>query len=509
MSRAESKTMVKNTTFLYFRMFLIMIITLYTSRVTLKILGITDFGIYSVVGGIVGLLFFLNNALSTSSSRFLAFDLGKNDLPHLIRTFSTLFSLHLILSVLIILLSETIGLWFLYNHLKIPAERFAVAVFIFHISVITCVLSIMQTPYTAAIIAHEKMNMYAFIGIFESVSKLGVVFLLKTSEFDKLKLYAILIAAIQLIILVLYHRYCSRYFIETRYKPVIDKKIISMVADFSGWSLLSGGSIALNLQGINILTNMFFGPPVVSARSISLQINTMLVTFANNFRTAINPQIIKRYARDDRSGSETLVLITTRYTYFLILLITVPLVCKTGWVLNVWLDEVPEYTILFSQIIIIQNLFSVFDTGLYMSLYAKGQLKENALISPLLGFLSFPVIYWLFKKGYGPVSLSWVFLIVHVVLGLVIKPILAVRIANYRPKEIFRMFLLCFIISIIVFPVPLFLAWRLEDNWISFLLISFLSTAIISVSVFYLGIESDHRVKILSALKNKLSISNS
>ena len=496
MKQSTNKTIAKNTLFLYFRMMFTMIVSLYTSRVILEVLGVDDFGLYAVVGGVVGMLLFLNNALSTGSSRFLTFALGKGDFEQLKRTFSTTLSIHILLSIVIVLLAETVGLWLVYNKLNIPIERLDAAVFIYHISVLTSIIAITQTPYNASIISHEKMSIFAYVSIFECLAKLGIVYLITLSDFDKLKSYALLLCLVQISVALFYRYYCIRNYPETHYKPVLDKPILKEISAFSGWSLFAGGAIALNMQGITIITNMFFSPAVVAARALSLQINAQTMAFLNNFRTAVNPQIVKQYAEGNLKGSEHLVLETTKYTYYLMLLIALPLLFQTDFILYLWLKNVPEYTVIFSQLIIIQGLFSVFDTGLYMSFYAKGRLRENALVSPTLGFLCFPLIYLLFKFGYGPICLSWVFLVYYAVLGLIVKPYLAVKIANYTVKSIVKMFFSCFKVTFVALLIPLILFYVLDEGVVKFLILTFCCIFTVCMTAYLFGIDNLTRDKV-------------
>jgi O-antigen/teichoic acid export membrane protein len=505
MKQSANKTIAKNTIFLYFRMMFTLIIALYTSRVILQVLGVDDFGLYAVVGGVVGMLAFLTNALSTGSSRFLTFELGKNNPEHLHRTFNTTLSIHILLTCAIILLAETVGLWFVYNKLGISPERLDAAVFAYHFSIFTCVIAIFQVPYNASVISHEKMNVFAYISIFECLAKLGVVYVLVIGEFDKLKFYAILLCVVQLLVALFYYCFCTRHYPETRYKPMIDRGVFQKVSVFSGWSLLATGSVALSIQGIAIITNIFFGPAIVAARVISLQINSLLTNFANNFRTAVNPQIVKNYAEGNLSGSEYLVITSTKYTYYLMLLIALPLSLQVDFILHLWLVNVPEYTVIFSQLMIIQCLLSVFNAGLYMSLYAKGQLRENALISPTIGSFCFLIVYLLFKSGYSPVCLSWAFLINEAVLGLIIKPYLAVKITGYRKKYLLKMFLSCFKVTIASLPLPLTIFYVLDEGISKFLIISCVSIICVFLSVWLLGINKNMRIKIIMVIKNRIA----
>ena len=385
MEKTNNRTIAKNTAFLYFRMMFTMIVSLYTSRVILQTLGVDDYGIYQSVGGIVGFLSFINSALSTGSSRFLTYELGTGNLEKLKRTFSTTLTIHIAIALFVVIVAETLGIWFLYNKLVIPAERMDAAVYTFHISILTAVFTLTQVPYNASIIAHEKMSVFAYMSILECSAKLGVVYLLSIGGYDKLKLYANLLFIVQIGLICIYRLYCSRYFKETVYRFVFDKAIFKEIAGFSGWSLFASSSIALNSQGILILLNMFFEPAVVAARSISIQVNMAASQFVNNFRTAANPQIVKKLAVGDLMGSKRLLLASTKYSYYMMFIICFPVCLLAHPLLKIWLGVVPDYTVIFLQIIVIQSLFQVFDTSFYTALYAKGRLKENALISPTLG----------------------------------------------------------------------------------------------------------------------------
>lgn len=322
---SDNKRIAKNTIYLYFRMILTMLIALYTSRVILEKLGVDDYGIYNAVGGIVGFLSFLNSALATGSSRFLTFELGVGDEEKLKRIFSSLLTVHIILAGIVALIAETVGLWFLYHKMVIPPDRMQVAVYAFHISILTSVLTITQVPYGATIISHERMNVYAYASIFEVSAKLGICYLLGYGNVDRLILYAFLIFIVQAILIVFYRFYCRYHFSETKFSFIWDKSILKPVLSFSGWSLFADGTTALSKQGVLILLNMFFAPAVVSARAISLQVNSAANQLVNNFRTAVNPQIVKLYAVKDLEGSKKLLLFSTNVSYYLMLMISLPL----------------------------------------------------------------------------------------------------------------------------------------------------------------------------------------
>ena len=509
MIQKSSKLIAKNTILLYFRMIVTMVITLYTSRVILQILGVDDYGIYKAVGGTVGFLAFLNNALATASSRFLTYGMGEGDNEKLRKIFSTTLTAHVVIALIIIIAAETVGLWFLNNKLIIPAERYDAALYTFHISILTAFFALTQIPYNATIIAHERMNVFAYVSIVDAILRLLIVYALAVGHVDKLKLYAILLCLLQVGIMTFYRIYCSRSFAEARFKFCFDKGIFREIAGFSGWSLLSNCSLALNNQGILILLNMFFSPAVVTARAISVQVNMAAHHFVSNFQTAANPQIVKRYAAQDYDGSKNLLLQTTRYSYYLMLMLSLPIVFVAEPLLHLWLGIVPDYTVIFLQIVIIQSLFQVFDTSFYRALYAKGQLKENALITPAIMFSVFPLTYYMFKNGYSPVAFSWATLCAYIILGLIVKPMLIIRIVDYKWSDMLSVFKPCLIVTLVSVPLPLIANLFLHDkNWLmSFVLMTVISVVSVFCTTWFLGIDKSLRTKIAVSLKKKVGIS--
>ena len=506
---SANKTIAKNTMFLYFRMMVTMLITLYTTRVVLKVLGVDDYGIYQAVGGIVGFLSFINNSLSNGSSRFLTYSLGEGDGVKLKKVFSTTLTAHICLAIIIVAIAETAGLWFLYNKLVIPPDRLSAAVFAFHISLVTAFFSLTQVPYNACIIAHEKMTVFAYVSIIDAALKLFVVYLLMIGGFDKLKLYALLLCLVQIGIILFYRIYCVRHFSEAHFKFFIDKKIFKEIAGFSGWSLLANGAIALNNQGILVLLNMFFSPAIVTARSVSLQIYMAANHFVDNFQTAANPQIVKRYAAKDYDGSKKLLLQMTKYSFYLMLLVFLPICLAARPLLQLWLDEVPEYTVIFLQLIAIQSLFHVFDISFYKALYAKGQIRENAIISPSLGFLQFPIVYVLFKMGFSPVTLSLASLISNVLLGLIVKPVLIIKIVNYTWSDVFSVFWPCLKVFTVAVPIPL-LAYlyhpHFESDFFSLLWIVIVCIMSVSCTCWFIGIDGEMRQRLVLLAKKRFTL---
>ena len=506
---SNNKTIAKNTVFLYFRMLFTMLVSLYTSRVVLQVLGVDDYGIYQTVGGLVAMLSFLNGALSTGSSRFLTFELGRNDSDKLRKTFSTTLLMHMILALFLALIAETVGLWFIYNKLVIAPERMSAAIFAYHLSILTALVTITQVPYTASIISHERMGIYAYMSIVEVSLKLGIVYLLIVTSWDKLQMYAMLLCLVQTAIALFYRYYCVRNFSETHFRWQIDRSIAKKVLSYSGWNLWANTSMALNQQGTIVLINMFFSPAVVAARAVANQVNMAANQFVQNFRTAANPQIVKRYASGDLEGSKKLLLESTKYSYYLMLLLSLPICLVAQPLLELWLHEVPEYTAVFLQLAIVTSLFQVFDTSFYTALYAKGQIRENALISPTLGFLAFPIVYVMFRYGCSPVSLAWAMLVLYAVLGLIVKPLLIIRIADYRWRDIRSVYLSCLKVTVVAVPIP-YTLYSLQDSlfankWLTSGVIMLMSVINVAFATWFMGMDRNVRQKVMNYIRKNIS----
>lgn len=499
--KTNNNTIAKNTLFLYFRMMFTMVISLFTSRIILQKLGVDDYGIYQAVGGIVGFLSFINGALSTGSSRFLTYALGEGNVEKIKRTFSTTLNIHMLIAILIVIIAETIGLWFLYNKMVIAPDRLSAAVYTYHLSILTAVFNLTQVPYNATIVAHEKMSIYAYMSIFEVSAKLLICYLLIIGDFDKLMMYATLLLGVQVGIMCFYRFYCTHHFEEARFSFSFDKKIFKEIAGFSGWSMFANASMALNSQGVLILLNMFFAPAVVAARAISLQVNMAANQFVSNFRQAANPQIVKKYAAGDYDGSKHLLLESTKYSYYMMYLIALPVCLLAYPLLKLWLGVVPDYTVPFLQIVIVQSLFQVFDTSFYTALYAKGRLRENALTAPTISFMIFPITYVLFKLGYSPLVLSWTSLVVYVILGMVQKPLLIMKIVDYKWSEIWRVYRACIIVTLVSLPMPVIINRAFDTTeLINFILVVCVSIFSVGFSIFFFGIDKMTRKKVTERL---------
>ena len=495
-SQINNKRIAKNTIFLYIRMILILVINLYTSREILQVLGVEDYGIYNVVGGIVMLLSFLNAALSNGSSRFITYAMGQKN-GKITSVFQSSFVAHVILSIIIVIIAETIGLWFVYNKCVIPPERLSAAVFAYHCSILTSMVTITQVPYTALIISHEKMGIYAYISIIEAVLKLSVVFMLFAAPIDKLKYYAILLCIVQISIAMCYRLYCTKQYSESSLRNLkVDWKKIREIVSFSSWSLFGNAAHALNGQGLTIITNLFFSPAVVAARALSVQVNGAAMHLVQNLSTAANPQVVKLYSSGEISSSTALMLNTARYSFMMMLIMAVPFIVTCNEILSLWLVDVPDYTVIFVQLIMIQSLFFTLDTCFYIGLYACGRVRENAIISPSLYFVQFIITYFLFNWGYSPIALSVVGIITAFAAGVIAKPILLHRFSGVKYQDVIKVVARCSMTAILALSLPLFLLSTLNDNVINSIIKFLVSIIMGFTAVFLVGLNKEEKIKL-------------
>lgn len=503
----DNKRIVNNTLFLYIRMFLIMAVTLYTSRVVLDKLGVDDYGIYHSVSGVVAMLAFLNNTLSTGTSRFLTFELGKGSRNTLSETFNTVFYAHLLLAIIVVILFETIGIWFIQNKLIIPESRLIAAKWVFHISVITTFVSITQVPYTSVIIAHENMKVYAYVGIFDAIARLTIVFLLSISSFDRLIFYALLVACIQLLVLVMYRMYCVKKYHESILRKVFNRNIFNNIISFSGLSLVANISQIVSNQGLVILINMFFQPSIVAAQAVGNQLSTAVTSFVSNLRTAINPQIIKLYATGQYEESKKLTLTSSIYVHELVLFFALPLIVIMEPLLHYWLVDVPNYAVIFAQCIMIKQIFDVYNASLYTPMIASGELRTNSIVSVLLSIGLFVLLYILLKMGFSVMWVQYLSIIQVFIFSYLVKPWILCKELNYTWTEIFHCFLKCLIVSALPVAVSVIMILYFNvDDFISMLSVtSIICFSVLISSYIFLDKDTKRRLNriIIRVLKRK------
>lgn len=415
----NNKRIAKNTLALYIRMLITLAVGLYTSRVVLNTLGVEDYGVYNIVGGVVAMFGFLNSTMSGATQRFFTTALGEGDKNKLSLVFCSSIQIHAIISIVILVLSETIGMWFLYNKLNIPIERYDAAIWVLQCSILSSIVMVMSVPYNAAIIAHEKMGAFAYISILEVSLKLLIVYLLIFVNFDKLKLYAVLMLCTQFLIRMVYSVYCKRNFSETCYKHVIDKTLLRKMSAFAGWDLYGNLCVVGRTQGINFLLNIFFGTVLNAAAGIAGQVTSIIMQFANNVIMAVRPQIMISYAQKQFDRMNYLINRSSIFIYLLILMLSSPLFVDCYYVLKLWLKIVPDYAVPLCRISLLSGLMSIVNSTVSAGIHATGNIKKISFISGTIYLLVIPVVYVAFKLGAAP---YWAYgisaIVMYIILGV-------------------------------------------------------------------------------------------
>lgn len=505
----NNKRIAKNTLLLYVRMLFTMAVSLFTSRVILNTLGVEDYGINNVVGGIVTMFSVLSGSLSSSISRFITFELGKGNIERLKTIFSTGVNIQLGMSVLIIIIAEAVGIWFLNAKMNIPADRMVAANWVFQCAILTFVLNLLSVPYNAAIIAHEKMSAFAYISVVEVTLKLIIVYMLTISPFDRLKTYAVLLLCVGAVIRFIYGYYCKRHFEECTYHLVFDKPVLKEMTGFAGWNFLGNGSYMLNTQGVNILMNLYFGVAVNAARGIATQVDAALKQFVNNFTTAVNPQITKSYAQGDLDYMHKLVCRSAKFSAFLMLFFAIPILLETQSILTIWLKTVPEYAAIFLQLIIISSFVdTVLANSLVTSMFATGNIKRYQIIVTTIGCLGFPFSWIAFQLGFQPeIAYVLYFIIYTVLLGVrlyLLKDMVKLPVMMYVREVLYRVLP----VMIICFIIPMIIRYSMQEGWMRLILLCLVSTIVTAVVEYSIGLTKNERKFIVDKINNKIINNN-
>lgn len=502
----DNKRIAKNTLILYARMVVMMLVGLYTSRIILQNLGVDDYGIYGAVGGLVGFMGFINAALASSSSRFLTYALGKGNMKESRNTFTTTLTIHIILGLFIFIIGEAIGPWMIANKLVIPEDRIVSAQIAFQFSLITTSIGISQVPYSATIVAHEKMGIYAYMAIWDVIAKLGIALSLNWWGRDKLVFFAGLLFANSVGVMMFYRVYCARKFEEAVTKLYIDRTLIKQIAGFSGWSLLETVVVALNNQGTTVLMSTFFSPSVIAARSISGKVLQMTTQFIGNFRQAANPQIVKLYAANEKTEYKSLVLNSAQYSFYIMWLMAMPIIFNADFILHFWLGTVPEYAVIFVQLSMVDTLLWLFEASFNQGIIATGNIKVSTVMSSVMDVMRFPIFYVLLKNGCSPIWIILVSTMFGALLGIFIKPMILKHQVGFNINDFFGVYLKCLlvVISSLFLPLLYYLLFLHTVtgfvNTLIFMSICVLSTA---CSIFYVGLSVEMRGKVISFIKSK------
>lgn len=496
----NNKRIAKNTLLLYFRMLLMMFVTLFTSREVLDKLGVTDYGIYNVVGGVVAMLGFLNSSMSNAVQRYLSFEIGKNNEAGVNRIFNVSLFAHAGIAVFVFIVMEIVGVWYLNTHMNIPAERMDAANWVLQCSIFTTLFTIVQVPYNAIIISKEQMGIYAYISILEVVLKLLVVYMLAIGNFDKLKLYSVLIMVVTIGIVMIYRFYCTRMYKEAKFKLIKDWNLLKQIVGFASWNMLGELAWVFTGQGVNIILNSFFGPVVNAARGLAEQVNGAVNRFVANFQTAVNPQLIKNYASDQLGEMKTLLFRSTRFSYYLLLALSLPIILKMDFILHLWLKEVPDYTVGFCQLVLVSSLVSTLSNLLAQVARAYGKIRNYQIIVSIFLFLNFPLSYIVLKFGCSPLSSMFVNIGVNTML-LFVRLRLTNRMIQMTYGSFIRNVLLpVIIVTAVALVIPLIIYFMLDNSIISFIIVCLVSFVSVGVSTYALGMNANERLYILAAI---------
>ena len=490
---ANSKRIAKNTLLLYVRMLFLMLISLYTSRVILNALGVEDYGIYNVVGGVVTMFSVLSGSLNAAISRFITFELGTGNIERLKKVFSSSVTIQAIIAVIIIVLAETVGLWFLNEKMVIPDNRMTAANWCFQFSIITFAIHLMAVPFTASIIAHEKMSAFAYISILEALGKLVIAWCIVVNPIDRLVFFALMVAIVTCSVSLLYACYCIRHFKECVYHFYYDHDLLKQMFNFAGWNFIGASSAILRDQGGNIILNLFFGPTVNAARAIAVKVSSVLTSFVQNFMVALNPQITKSYANGDHDYMFKLMFQGARLSYYILLLLCIPILLNTNYILVLWLKLVPEHTVLFVRLIIIFIMSESISGPLITAMLATGKIKNYQIVVGGLQMMNLPIAYLCLYLGAMPESIVFVAIIISqcclAARLLMLRKMIGLNIGEYLRKVYFNVLL----VTLIALIIPAFLYQYLSESFTTFFILSVLSILCTLLSCLYVGSTNEER----------------
>lgn len=499
---ANNKRIAKNTLVLYVRMFIMMAISLYASRVVLKILGVEDFGIYNVVGGIVSMMGVINGAMSVSTTRYLTFELGRGDMVRLKQTFRMCVNIYGLLALILLVLSETIGLWFLNTQLVIPDDRIVAANWVFQFSILSTIFSLLTNPYNAVIISREKMNIYAYISLADAILKLAVVYLLLLIPFDKLIVYGFFLMLLIILNTSVYFIYCNRKYQESRYSFYWETSLFKQLLSYTGWNLFGSASSLVKGQGLNILLNMFFNPSVNAARGIAYQVNTTVNQFFTNFYTAVRPQITKYYAQQDLDNMFKLVFRSSKMAFFLILLISLPLIIEAPYVIQLWLGQLPEFVVPFMRLILVITAVDAMANPLMTTAHATGKIALYQFVVGTMTILNIPISYTLLYYGGDPLTVFYISLIIAI-LNLFIRLWIVKRLVDFPVWDYVRTVLLtCVLVCVISAVIPCVVYELLQDdNFVRFMIVCVLSVSSSLFAMYVVGLSAEERQIVMKYAK--------
>lgn len=499
--------MAKNAAMLYFRMLLTMTVALYTSRVILQTLGVEDFGIYNVVAGFVTMLGFLHGAMSSATQRFLAFELGQSGEKDVRGIFSMSLNIHILIALFVLLLGETIGLWFVKTQLTIPIDRLYAAEWVFHLALLSFMVTIISVPYNALIIAHEQMGIFAAVSIVDVTLKLLIVFMLGWFGMDKLILYGLLSLSVVFIISMVYRGYCKSRFVESKFRLYWDRRLFNTMLSYTGWNLWGNIAAVMSGQGINVLLNIFFGPSVNAARAIAMQVSAALNSFVQNLQAAVNPQIIKSYAAQDMAYMHKLVCYGAKYNFFVLLLLALPVLNNIELILPIWLEVVPESTSIFVKLVIYIILIDSLSPSLMTAAQATGRIKLYQFVVGGILLINVPASYIVLKMGGAPYTVFYIAIGLSIVALLARVYLISFLIEMKKSRYIVDSMVPVLSVAALVFIINYFVDVKFPSSLLGFFLSIFTSGVLVVITVLMVGLKKDERVvlsKVFFKMKEKV-----
>lgn len=504
---SENTKIAKNTLFLYVRMFLTMGVSLFTSRIILNTLGVEDFGTYNLVGGIVVMFSFINTAMLGATQRFLNFEMAKNSDEAVNKVFCVSMNAHILIILVIIFLSETLGLWFLNYKLNIPGDRMFASNIVYQFSLLAFCFNILKVPYNASVIAYEKMSFYAWISIVEVILKAIIVYLLLLFDYDKLILYSILVFAVSILIFLAYRYFCRRLFTSCKYRFVNDKTLFKELVSFSSWSMFGNLALIGSNQGVYMILNIFLGVAINAAMAIAAQVNMAVFSFVSNFQMAFNPQIIKTFASNDIKAHEKLVFQASKFSYYLLLILVIPILFNTAYILQLWLKIVPEYAVEFTQLMLVFSLIDALAGPFWVSMYATGKIKKYQIGVSLILFLNLPIAYLLLNQGYSPVYVIIAKIILNFILFM-FRLILIQRHIKFSLIEIIKkVYLQVILVSALSYGSSLYIKKLLvpkEFNLVDIIIFTAVAMIISGIFIVVFGISKNERLAIYYQVKKRI-----
>lgn len=499
---SNNKRIAKNTLLLYMRMLFLMAISLFTTRIILDALGVEDYGIYNVVGGFVTMFSVLSGGLSSATQRFLSFDLGRGDKEALNRTFSACVLIYFIIAVVIVVVAELCGYWFLDNKLNLPNERLDAAHIVFHLSLITLVINLISTPYNALIISHERMNIFAYISIFEAVAKLSIAYAIENTHKDKLIVYSLMLCFVQLLVRFIYGIYCKKHFPESKVRLSFDWGMVKEVYSFTGWLMLGSLSYMGRTQGVNILLNIFFGSAVNAARGISVQVQNTVNGFVSNFQMALNPQIVKSYSQMDFVAMQKLVLRSAKFSFCLMLFFALPIMVETDGILNLWLKNTPEYSAIFVRLMLALSLIETIANPMTRSIEATGKIREYQIVGSAMMLSILPISYIVLKFYNYPPIVYWISIGIYIILVVyriyLVHKLLGFSLSFFYTELVLRLFIISALSAIPVIAIH----YIVPSGLIRFVLVCLISTTMTFASTWIIGLDGHERKVITNMICN-------